>query len=46
MVNADDITVQRDDLAAVYRYVMKHRIDRVSTGDLFGTPGLLPMNLT
>ena len=35
LVNADDITVQRDDLAAVYRYVMKHRIDRVSTGDLF-----------
>lgn len=35
LVKADDITVQRDDLAAVYRYVMKHGIDRMSMTDLF-----------
>jgi len=35
LVNADDITVQRDDLAAVYRYVMKHGMERISTADLF-----------
>ena len=35
LVKADDITVQRDDLAAVYRYVMKHGIDRMAIADLF-----------
>jgi len=35
LVKADDITVHRNDLAAVYRYVMKHDVDRMSVADMF-----------
>jgi len=35
LVKADDITVQRDDLAVVYRYVMKNGIERLDVADLF-----------
>jgi len=35
LVNTDDITVQRDDLAAVYRYVAKNGMGKVSAADLF-----------
>lgn len=35
LVKADDITVHRNDLAAVYRYVTKHGIDRMSVADMF-----------
>lgn len=35
LVKTDDITVQRDDLAAVYRYVMKHDMDRLDVMELF-----------
>jgi len=35
LVKADDITIQRDDLAAVYRYVTKNAIERMDVTDLF-----------